>query len=321
MKSIFTKPQSPLRRLFPLLQKGRQFALKFADRVGARFVISGGRVQFLDASLNFPEKVGLVYSTQLYWNGSHAYEKPTSLTLARLIGKSKVFLDVGSNVGIYAVYAGVKHPEVTTYAFEPVPSIWKKNVLFHEANGLSAKGVIQAAVGDSDGTQELILPVSSHGLEEEQTGTLNAESWQKREKVSQRITIKSVTLDRFTLEAGLPPGNVTLKIDVENFEAAVFRGARTFIESRRPAIVCEILPWQRFHPVTGERSNDNEEVVGLIHALNYAIFAITDDGYFRISPGDFAHERNLKDFLLLPADTALGSFHFFSGKELDRFLG
>lgn len=96
-------------------------------------MISGGRIQFLDVALTFPEDVGISYATTLFWGGSSAYEADTSRLVASLLGRVDSFIDVGSNIGIYAVYAGVRFPNLPVYAFEPIPEIWQKNVaLFNQ---------------------------------------------------------------------------------------------------------------------------------------------------------------------------------------------
>ncbi len=320
MRNVFSKPGSPLRKFFPLVRKLRYWAWKFHDRTGIRLVISGGPVRFLDAELIFPEGVGFVYATNLFWNGPDAYETATSRVLARLISRSRVFLDIGSNIGIYSVYAGVRHPQVITHAFEPIPSIWNKNRAFHRANKLAEKNVRQLALGDRAGLQEIIIPVIDIGLEEEETATLCADSWQAREKKIERIRIECATLDGFAAENPLPDGPCCLKIDVENYEAAVLRGGRKFIATRRPWMVCEILAGQKIDPRSGTRTNDNAEVLALIQELGYVPFAITNDGLFRMTAPDFNPPRGFKDFLLAPAEKIPATMSYLDETTLDRLL-
>ena len=209
---------------------------------------------------------------------------------------------------------------MTTFAFEPVPSIWEKNRAFHRANGLSDKNVLNLALGESEGPQKLILPVYASGLEEEQTATLCQNSWQAQEEKVEELEIKCSTLDAFAAANQLPGGPCCLKIDVENFEAAVLRGGIGFINSRRPWIACEILPKQKIDAVTGNRVNNNSEVVALFGELNYAPFAITADGFFRMTAADFTQPRQMKDFLLAPAEKIPAVTGYFASENLDDFL-
>lgn len=312
MKNIFVKPNSWLRKVFPAVRKLRQWAWKFHDRTGIRLVISGGKVTFMDAELNFPEGIGMTYSTPLFWNGPDAYEGPASRTIALLAGRSKLFLDIGSNIGIFAVYAGVKFPQVKTVAFEPVPVIWSKNCAFHRANHLSEKDVQNVALSDRDGPQKLYIPIYDTGVEEEQTATLRADSWQAHEKKVETVEIQCLTLDTFASANVLPPGSCFLKIDVENFEAGVLRGGKKFILQCRPWIVCEILPCEEFDPATRTKRNNNRETLALVQELGYTPFAIVPSGFFRMTPADFARPHDLKDFLLVPEERVAKDVFFFA---------
>ncbi len=302
MKNRIVQPGSPLRKLFPLAKKLRHAAKKFYDRTGERLVVSGGKIQFMDAELVFPENVALTYTTPLFWSGPDAYEAPTSRAIALLASRSKVFLDIGSNIGIYAVYVGVKFPTVKTFAFEPVPDIWKKNCAFHRANDLSEKIVQNLALSDHDGPQKIYLPVETNCIEEEQTATLNENSWQANAAKVAALEIQCLTLDTFAAQNALPSGACSVKIDVEGFEAGVLRGGKKFLNARRPWIVCELLPCEEFDPVTKTLRNNNGPALAVLEELNYAAFAITADGFFRMNTGDFSRPRTLKDFLLVPKE-------------------
>ena len=316
MKNRIVQPGSPLRKLFPLVKKLRRGAKKFYDRTGERFVVSGGKITFMDAELAFPENVGLTYATPLFWSGPEAYEAPNSRTIALLASRSKVFLDVGSNIGIYSVYVGVKFPAVKTFAFEPVPDIWKKNCAFHRANNLSEKIVQNLALSDRDGVQKIFLPTGTASVEEEQTATLNEKSWQAHAEKVAAIEIQCRTLDTFAAQNALPSGACCVKIDVEGFEAAVLRGGKKFLRERRPWIVCELLPCEEFDPATKTLHNNNGPALAVIEELNYAAFAITSDGFFRMSIEDFARPRGLKDFLLVPVEKISGAMSYLAPENV-----
>jgi len=320
MKDIFIGSESTLRFFLPLIRKLRHWACKFYDRTSIRLVISGGKVLFMDTELEFPEQVGLLYSTALFWNGPDAYENSTSRTIALLAGHSELFLDIGSNVGIYAVYVGKKFPEVKSFAFEPVPIIWEKNRRFHRLNHLPETNVLNVALGDREGRQDIFLPVYATGWEEEQTATLRQDLWQTREAKVEKIEIQCTTLDAFAASTPLPTGLCCLKIDVENYEAAVLRGGKNFIAARRPWIVCEILAGQDIDPATKIRHNNNSDVVALIQELRYVAFTITADGYFRMTPADFDRTRHFKDFLLVPVEFVSEKISYLSLDALEKLV-
>ena len=316
MKNIIVKPSSPLRKLFPFVGALRHWAQKFHDRSGERLIISGGKISFMDAELVFPENVAMTYTTPLFWSGPEAYEAPTSRAIALLASRSKVFLDVGSNIGIYAVYVGVKFPAVNVFAFEPVPDIWKKNCEFHRANNLSGQTTRNIALSDRDGAQKIFIPIFITGVEEEQTATLNANSWQANAKKVEAVEIQCLTLDTFAAQNPLPAGACSIKIDVENFEAAVLRGGKNFIAARRPWMVCEILPCEEFDAATETLRNNNGPTLAVLDELNYAAFAITADGFFRMNTGDFTRPRGMKDFLLVPREKIPGETLYLSPENV-----
>jgi FkbM family methyltransferase len=258
-------------------------------------MISGGRIRFLDVTLTFPENVGLGYATSLFWDGSGAYEADTSRLIASLLGRVDSFIDVGSNIGIYAVYAGVRYPKLSVYAFEPIPEIWQKNTAFHLANNLPADRVFNLACSDSDTSQRIFFPQPDHAMEEEQTATLRSDSWQAASSNVRCIDVKCTALDSFFSARGWPAGACLIKIDVEDFEAAALRGARNLVSRCRPWILCEILP----------REHHNCETVSLLAELKYTPFAVTSNGLFRMTSSDFSRPREIKDFLLVPSEKLL----------------
>jgi FkbM family methyltransferase len=274
----------------------------------------------MDADLEFPENVALNYTTPLYWHGAEAYELATVRTIALLAGRSKLFLDVGSNIGIYAVYVGVKFPQVKVIAFEPVPFICEKNRAFHRANRLSDQATQTLALSDQDGPQKIYIPKYHTNVDDEETATLNANSWQAHQPHVEAFEIQCLTLDTFAATNPLPAGLCCLKIDVEGCEAAVLRGGKKFLAGRRPWIVCEILPREDFDAATKMLRNNNREVLRLIEKLNYVPFAITGDGFFRMSAADFARPRELKDFLLAPKEKISDDIFYLALENLGEIF-
>ena len=320
MKTVIIQPRSPLRPLLPLVRKLRSWAWKFHDRTSRRLIINGGKVRFMDAELEFPENVALNYTTPLFWHGPEAYEPATSRTIALLAGRSTLFLDVGSNIGIYAVYVGAKFPQVKVIAFEPVPVICEKNRAFHRTNRLSDQVTHALALSDHDGPQKIYLPNYDTNVDDEETATLNANSWQAHAEKVETLEIQCLTLDTFAAANPLPAGPCCLKIDVEGCEAAVLRGGKKFLAERRPWIICEILPREDYDATTRTLRNNNREVLRLLAELGYAPFAITADGFFRMSAEDFARPRNLKDFLLVPKEKIVGDVSYLAPENAGEFF-
>lgn len=130
-----------------------------------------------------------------------------------------------------------------------------------------------------------------------------ADSWQAA-KPHKETTVRIATLDKLLEERELR-APIIIKIDVEDNEAAVLRGARGMIGRYRPAIVCEILP----------RAHNNKATVEALADLNYSAFAITVDGCFRFGADDFRLPRQFTDFLLLPSETLDPSVMFIPARS------
>ncbi|HOX00078.1 MAG TPA: FkbM family methyltransferase, partial [Deltaproteobacteria bacterium] len=82
------------------------------------------------------------------------------------------FWDVGANVGIYSLYAAVRHPDtVKVYAFEPYPDNFvalKGNIA---ANGLGgAVRPVLAALGREEGFNYFYSPRAGRGVSGGQVG-------------------------------------------------------------------------------------------------------------------------------------------------------
>ncbi len=134
-----------------------------------------------------------------------------------------VVLDVGANVGEWALAMNNASPRATVYAFEPGAESFA--VLANRFVGYSSVHVVNSAVSNSVGTALLWSDRSGSALS----------SLSKRQmehfgvEFEHSEPVQVVTLDSWRQEANVDP--IILKIDVEGHEMAVLEGARTVIES------------------------------------------------------------------------------------------
>lgn len=137
-------------------------------------------------------------------------------------GPGAVALDVGANVGAYALLLGQwVRPGGRVYAFEPAPEA-RDGLARHVAlNGLGdVVTVVPAAAAASTGTAVL----SVDGL----SGANRLADASAGERV------ETVTIDDFCAREGITPSFI--KIDVEGAELDVLRGARATIAAAGPAL-------------------------------------------------------------------------------------
>jgi FkbM family methyltransferase len=248
---------------------------------------NGGTVIYDGISLNFPTDVGIDFISGIHWHGAQGFEPNTWQVMRALLPQCGTFLDVGAHIGFYAVLAKKVNPAIEVVAFEPVPAAYAEAEQFFRANGLSPECLSQNAVSDGDGSVTLYLP-DAEGVST--MGTIDPPHW-RGSKPHVEITVQRTSLDALDAARSLVDP-VLIKIDVEDHEASVLRGAMKLIATHRPAIICEIL----------SRRHGNRNTIAAIDAMEYQPFAITEGGCFRVRSYDLSQARPFRDFLLLPTE-------------------
>jgi FkbM family methyltransferase len=262
---------------------------------------NGAATNYDGVKVRFPRNVGVGICSNIYWNGVNGFEPYTWNVIKHFLPRSKIFIDIGSNIGIYSVLAKKVNPALEVQSYEPIPSIYRKSIAFHTENNVSAANVINAAIGDEDGEATIFLPIVNGGMEEESTATLRKDSWQ-HSKAHKPYVVSTRKLDSVLSEKD---ARVLIKIDVEDYEASVLRGAAKVLRSIKPIIVCEILP----------RAHGNQETFDILQENDYLLFGISASGLMRFGRQDLLARRPFTDFLLVPASIAPG-LNFISHENL-----
>lgn len=183
-----------------------------------------------------------------------------------LLGCAKpggVAIDVGANIGYYALSLARRMPGGVVHAFEPVPAVFadlERNVRINGADNVRAW---RMGLGDAAG--DLVFQVDPDYCTRTSMGGLGDPSLPT-------ITCPVVRLDDFVREQGIERVDL-IKADVEGAELLVIRGALDTIERDRPAIFLEMLrKWSArfdYHP---------NDIIGLLGGLGYRCQAVTDGG-------------------------------------------
>ena len=139
----------------------------------------------------------------------------------------KTVIDVGANVGQFAVASSKLFPDVVVYSFEPNPEC--VGLLSKNVDSLGNVSVFPLALGDKTG--EVVFHVNSHShsssilpLAENHLGAFpNA-------KEIGVIKVKVSTLDTIfsNIELATP---VLLKLDIQGYEAQALRGGEETLKS------------------------------------------------------------------------------------------
>lgn len=179
--------------------------------------------------------------THYRWRTYDTKEPETLDWLDQVVRDGDLIFDVGANIGVYTVYAALRHPGSRVVAFEPEYAnlhLLRDNVI---ANGLTDRiDVYALALADAEGltrvhVQDLtpgaaLHTVSTHRIERTRTG----------KPVVWTEGIYAMTLDRFCEQRSIWPN--ALKIDVDGTEPEILAGARKALQEPALRSVCIELP-------------------------------------------------------------------------------
>lgn len=161
-----------------------------------------------------------------------AYEENDLLIMLAVakVFRPDVFLDIGANVGQYAILMSGSCRRVI--AFEPNPDLHEQFVGNLDANGLGNVELQAVALGSTD--ESLILHLGKDSGESSLLANANAGD-------SKRTITADVRRGDAVLTAlGARTGVGLIKIDVEGFEVHVLKGLRATLEESRPVIMLEV---------------------------------------------------------------------------------
>lgn len=180
------------------------------------------------------------------------------LYFLNLLPESGVVLDIGANLGVMSYYLAKNFPNREVFAFEPIPYNFQNLEKIVKKFELKNIKTFQLALGDENGTIEMIMPVRNsvrfHGL----AHVLHEETDENASGVSFKCPVQR--LDDLQDLQKISSGIAGIKIDVENFEYFVFKGAINLLKKYMPIIYCEL--WD----------NDNrKKTMELLKNLGYQV--------------------------------------------------
>lgn len=204
------------------------FSSRILEHYGQRILqrrvwtIEGGEGARL--KIRFPQNSEYIFGSS---------ERPVQEALTQQLHHGDVFYDVGANVGFFSLIAAKRVGSAgCVYSFEPVAenveSI-RDNAKINQLENISS---FEVAVGQTNGTDELLLTEWDGGA------TLST-SVVKPSEPSSRRNVRVVALDDFIQEERLRIPTV-VKIDVEGLELDVIQGMARTISKSKPVLLFEI---------------------------------------------------------------------------------
>lgn len=166
------------------------------------------------------------------WDHYH-HGEPEIRLISQLASPGRDAIDAGANIGTYTYFL-CKHAK-RVYAFEPNP-----NLASNLSRLFPTVYVRNLALSDKQGEVVLKMPIDASGIELHELSSIA----QHFTCPTKDFPIRSVTIDSEHFD------NIGfLKVDVEQHEREVLRGAMETIKRCRPAILTEISPLKYNDPL------------------------------------------------------------------------
>jgi len=184
-----------------------------------------------------------------------AYEARDGGLLLSLVDDGMTFLDVGANIGWYALHVGKMFPRSRVFAFEPVAESFQYLSRSIALNGLGNVRAFPYGLFDEPGSRTFHVDPDIKG----------AASSSKAAAGSVPCVGEVDTLDRVVQRLGI--GVDFIKADVEGAELFVLKGGLKSIEATKPVLFLELL---RKHAATF--AYHPNEVIKLLADMGYRCF-------------------------------------------------
>ncbi len=196
-----------------------------------------------------------------------AFEPHEIRLVLRLLGPGQTFLDIGANVGLFALAAAKRFPDARVIAFEPSASTFRTLEWNLRLNALPNVRAVRAALADYVGEAQMHLNApGKDGL-----NTLGEPTHPACRVVSTE-TVPVTTLDTFLAAEGVQRVHV-IKVDVEGAELLVFRGARALLESD----AAPILFYEGSPLATAGFGYEPPAITRLLQGCGYRLFALSEE--------------------------------------------
>jgi len=172
---------------------------------------------------------GLIQDNRLFWRGIEAGESYTTMIWQYLCKNSNAIVDVGANIGVFALIAKTINSLAEVHGFEPMPETFKKFKKNVEVNNYDIR-CHEIALSDKNGTMDLFV---SEGNDQEPSLNQNSNA-------DTKLIVQTRQFDSYSREQNI--GKIDLlKIDVESYEPEVLEGMKEMVDRDRPTIIIEVL--------------------------------------------------------------------------------
>ena len=170
-------------------------------------------------------RIGLSNPLEGFRISTYSTKEPETLDwIESTMSDGDILYDVGANIGLYSIYAAMAHPNSQVYAFEPESLNFTRLMRNIRANRLKNVFPVNIPICETTGFDFLYLSGVMAGSALHGFGDAN----RSPEKIKQGSL--GISLDDLVFRYGLPQPH-HIKIDVDNIEEAIIRGADKVIRA------------------------------------------------------------------------------------------
>lgn len=201
----------------------------------------------------------------------------------RLIKPNHNIIDIGANIGIMSTMLAKKVTKGKVVSIEPIPENFKalQRIIKHYRfpNVISR----QLALGEASGELAMTMPVMNgvrmQGLSHVQHDTI--EGYEDAGVVEFHVPVKRLDQMPEVMDMTIH----AIKIDVENYEQFVLRGAKELLIRDMPSIYCELWP-----------NENRDKVFELLTEIGYKTYVFENNGLVEYIDG----KHSQQNFFFLP---------------------
>lgn len=195
-----------------------------------------------------------------------------------LLPENSTVLDIGANLGAMTVHIARKLPLSDVFSFEPVPE--NLNTLRSVLNYFKLHNVTvcEIALGNYNGTAEIILPEHKNVKFQGLSHIEGVEGSEGDKGIKYNVPIHR--LDDMNEFKKLLKPITGIKIDVENYEFNVLDGARELLSLYKPIVYAEL--WD---------NKNRADCMKLLTGIGYSVFVLENEVLVKFDP-NIHHTQN-----------------------------
>ena len=170
--------------------------------------------------MKLPFKMILKSNIEKWRHDTFLGKEPETIEWIKSFNPNNVFFDIGSNIGIYALYAASLYPDYLIYAFEPVRMNYirlMQNIEMNKFDNIIALPIAVYGITRIDKMQEIDNKIGHSG------SLINS----CPDKIVQKeYLLPAITIDDFVDTWGVEPNHIKIDIDSGEYNL-IIKSART----------------------------------------------------------------------------------------------